>query len=168
MFVLYWHIEQRISGMVGGNIGFSISDMRAPEIRLRLLGGDSETNRGPRAISPSPSARTYILRSHKDASNAVVRLAELHERSGFYFFSMRLENVEQFIWWDICAVTTAKIEQRLTRNRTFFDTRLVLQLKNDVLASINSHHSLPPPYSRLGRLTKPRARSGRGRFCGSL
>jgi hypothetical protein len=31
MFVLDWHIEQRTSGMVGGNLGFSISDMRAPD-----------------------------------------------------------------------------------------------------------------------------------------
>ena len=31
IFVLDWHIEHRISGMVGGNIGFSISDMCAPD-----------------------------------------------------------------------------------------------------------------------------------------
>jgi hypothetical protein len=31
IFGLDWHIEQRISGMVGGNIGFSISDMCAPD-----------------------------------------------------------------------------------------------------------------------------------------
>ena len=45
IFVLDWHIEQRISGMVGGNIGFSITCAHLT-IRLRLLGGDSETNRG--------------------------------------------------------------------------------------------------------------------------
>src|SRR5882724_5974822 len=31
-----------------------------PAKGLRLLGGDSETNRGPRAISPSPSARAQL------------------------------------------------------------------------------------------------------------
>ena len=46
IFVLDWHIEQRISGMVGGNIGFSISDIRAPDDQAALLGGDSKTIRG--------------------------------------------------------------------------------------------------------------------------
>jgi hypothetical protein len=32
--------------MVGGNIGFSISDIRAPDDQAALLGGDSETIRG--------------------------------------------------------------------------------------------------------------------------
>jgi hypothetical protein len=31
IFVLDRHIEQRIAGMAGGNIGFSISDMCAPD-----------------------------------------------------------------------------------------------------------------------------------------
>jgi hypothetical protein len=49
IFVLDWHIEQRISGMVDGNIGFSISDMCAtnsscsvissPSTRARQAGG---------------------------------------------------------------------------------------------------------------------------------
>jgi hypothetical protein len=38
IFVLGWHIEQRISGTVGGNIGFSISDMRAPDDQAALVG----------------------------------------------------------------------------------------------------------------------------------
>ena len=35
IFVLDWHIEQRISGMVGGNMGFSISDTCAPDDPVR-------------------------------------------------------------------------------------------------------------------------------------
>jgi hypothetical protein len=38
IFVLDRHIEQRIAGMAGGNIGFSISDMRAPDDQAALVG----------------------------------------------------------------------------------------------------------------------------------
>ena len=60
---------------------------------------------------------------------------------------MRLENVDQFIWWHICAVNAAEIEQRVAGDSTFFNSRLMLQLKNNILASINTHrsHSLSRP-----------------------
>jgi len=39
------HIEQRISGMVGGNIGFSISDMRAHRPQAVSVSGWLEAER---------------------------------------------------------------------------------------------------------------------------
>src|SRR5882724_1600431 len=41
IFVLDWHIEQRISGMVDGNIGFSISDMCAPTLSCSIISSPS-------------------------------------------------------------------------------------------------------------------------------
>src|SRR5882724_9168705 len=38
--------------------------VRPSQQRLRLLGADSETNRGPRAISPSPSASFFAGHFH--------------------------------------------------------------------------------------------------------
>src|SRR5712691_9502390 len=63
IFVLDWHIEQRISGMVDGNIGFSISDMCVPILSCSIISSPStRARRGGGWLRPSSADRLLASR----------------------------------------------------------------------------------------------------------
>jgi hypothetical protein len=88
--------------MVGGNIGFSISDIRAPDDQAALLGGDSETIRGlgnsankdrPEAVKYTRHALSWQgFGSSRAAGGAALAIsdAESGDLVSDWLFSLRL------------------------------------------------------------------------------